>query len=265
MKSLERIAEEIRYKIIKTSHISKIPHLASSLSCIDIMIFLYLRVLNIKKINDLKRDKFILSKGHAATALYSLFNYLNLISDEELINYAKPNSLLEEHPSHKLKGVEASTGSLGHGLPLACGLAIGSKLKKIENKHFVLVGDGECNEGTIWEAVMFASSNKLDNLYVYVDFNKWQATGKNEEIINLKNLNKKFESFGWDTLLINGNDYKSLEQSFKKLKKKSGKPKVYIANTIKRKGVSFMEDDNNWHYKIPDEIELNKAKKELKI
>ena len=133
-------------------------------------------------------------------------------------------------------------------------------MKKIENKHFVLVGDGECNEGTIWEAVMFASSKKLDNLYVYIDFNKWQATGKNEEIINLKNLNKKFESFGWDTLLTNGNDYKSLEQSYK-IKNKSGKPKVFIANTIKGKGVSFMEDDNNWHYRIPDEIELKKQKK----
>ena len=265
MKNLEKIARKIRYKMIEISHNSKIPHLASSLSCIDIMIYLYTQVLDIKKIKHKTRDKFILSKGHAATALYALFNFLDLISNNDLQNFAKPNSILEEHPSHKLLGVEASTGSLGHGLPIACGLALASKFKKIDNKHFVIVGDGECNEGTIWESVMFASSKKLDNLYLFVDFNRWQATGRNEDIINLNEISKKFTSFGWDCVSIDGNNFNEINSSYRNLKNKKGKPKVVIAKTIKGKGISFMEDDNNWHYKIPNEAELNRAKKELKI
>ena len=266
MKNLYKISNLIRFKMIEASHRSHIPHLASSLSCVDIIIYLYEVVLNIKNFSDINRDRFILSKGHAANAIYSVLNYKKIIKDKDFRKYAKFGSKLEEHPSQKIKGIEAATGSLGHGLPIACGLALSSKLKKINNKTFVLIGDGECNEGTIWESALFATSKHLDNLYVYLDHNKWQATGRNKDIIGLSSLSSKFKAFGWNVFEIDGNSYKELDLSFKKaLNFNKKKPTLFMCNTIKGKGVSFMEDDNNWHYKIPSVEDLKKAKKELHI
>ena len=263
MNNLINISKEIRFKMIEISSKTGIPHLASSLSCVDIIIFLYEKVLNNIDFTNTDRDRFILSKGHAATAIYSVLNYKKIISDEDFFNYGKSGSRLEEHPSPKVKGIEAATGSLGHGLPIGCGLSISAKIKNKKSKYFVLMGDGECNEGAVWESALFASSKKLDNLFVYVDYNKWQATGRNSDIINLDSLSNKFKSFNWEVFDIDGNNFDQLKTSYEKALTIQDKPKIFIAHTIKGKGVSFMEDDNNWHYKIPNEEEVRKSKIEL--
>ena len=247
------------------SNRAKAPHLASSLSCIDIIITLYEKVLHIfpKQPKKLSRDKFILSKGHAATALYVTLAYKGFFPKKNLLDYTKKNSLLEEHPNPSIKGVEMATGSLGHGLPVGCGLALSGKIKKLKYKTVVLLGDGECNEGTIWESAMFASSKKLENLYIIVDQNGWQGIGKTKDILNMKTLKKRWASFGWNSFEIDGHNYRQIEKIFKL--KSNGKPTAIIAKTIKGKGISFMEDDNNWHYRIPTREEVILAKRELKV
>ena len=208
------------------------------------------------------RDKFILSKGHAATALYAILAHKKIIDRKDLLNYGKKGSLLEEHPSPKQKGVEAATGSLGHGLPIANGLALANKIKGKKFKVFVLMSDGECNEGSVWEAAMFAAQHKLQNLTAIVDFNKWQATGRSKEVMKLEPLAEKWTSFGWDVIEVDGHDHQKIIEVIKK-KNDNRNPKMIIAHTIKGKGVSFMEDDNNWHYRIPTEDEVKAAKMEL--
>lgn len=256
IKKIKILAKEIRKDVLKMSYEMRTAHLASSLSCVDIISTIYESFLKIKNnyLQNIKRNRFILSKGHAATTLYSVLFRKKIISKKEFNSFCKPNSLLEEHPSPKTKGVECATGSLGHGLPIACGIALGNKIKKNKKKTYVLISDGECNEGTTWEAAMFASAKQLNNLILIVDYNKWQATGRSNEILSLAPLAKKFETFGWKIFEINGHNYHQLINTLKYSSKK--KPIAIIANTIKGKGVSFMEDDNNWHYKSPDEQEL---------
>ena len=256
-----KLAAKLRYTAVQMSHKSKAAHLASSLSCIDILTILYERILKInprKKMNS--RDRFILSKGHAAGALYATLAHKGFFSKNKLNTYANKGSLLEEHPNPKLKGIEAPTGSLGHGLPIACGMALSAKILNMKFRTFVLLGDGECNEGTVWESALFASAKNLNNLIAIVDFNGWQGIGKTRSILNLSPFAEKWKSFGWNVRIVNGHNHKQL---YNNLKKKFSKPTVLIANTVKGKGVSFMEDDNNWHYRIPNVEEVKKAKKEL--
>lgn len=262
---LQKVASKLRLEIIQMSNRAKAPHLASSLSCLDIIITLYEKVLNINPSNPSKsnRDRFVLSKGHAATALYVTLAHKGFFPKKKLLNYTKKNSFLEEHPNPYIKGVETATGSLGHGLPVGCGFALSGKIKKLNFKTIVLLGDGECNEGTIWESAMFASSKKLDKLYVIIDQNGWQGIGKTKDILDVKKLREKWSSFGWNTFEINGHNYSQIQKIFKK--KIIGKPTAIIAKTIKGKGISFMEDDNNWHYRIPTLKEIEIAKKELKL
>jgi len=258
-----KLATQLRYTAINMSYNAKAAHLASSLSCIDILAVLYEKILKINpKKKDKKRDRFILSKGHAAGALYATLAHKKFFNKNLLKTYAQKNSLLEEHPNPKLNGIEAPTGSLGHGLPIACGMALSAKILKLKYRTFVLLGDGECNEGTVWESILFASSKKLDNLIAIVDFNGWQGIGRTKSILNLSPFADKWKSFGWNIKKINGHNHKQLQNV---LKKKYNKPTVIIAQTIKGKGISFMEDDNNWHYRIPNIHEVNRAKKELKI
>ena len=264
MKKLKNLSNILRYRIIKISSEAKVAHVASCLSCIDIIIFIYEKILKKNNNSKLFYDRFILSKGHAAASIYVMLNHKGIISDKLLSTFNKKNSILEEHPSIKIPGIETSTGALGHGLPVLCGMAYASKLRKDKRKHFIVMGDGECNEGTVWEAALFASSKKLSNLFVFIDFNKWQATGRNNHIINLDSLEKKFSSFGFFSVSIDGHNFKDISDNYKK-SLKINKPKVFICSTIKGRGISFMEDDNNWHYKIPNEIEVNAAKKELNI
>ena len=258
-----KLAAKLRYTAVQMSHRSKAAHLASSLSCIDILTVLYEKILKINpRKKDYKRDRFILSKGHAAGALYAILAHKGFFNKNKLYSYGSKDSLLEEHPNPKLNGVEAPTGSLGHGLPVACGMALSAKILKLNFRTFVLLGDGECDEGTVWEAALFAPSKKLNNLIVIVDFNGWQGIGRTKSILNLNPFSEKWKSFGWNVKKINGHNHKQLYNS---LKKKYSKPTVIIAKTTKGKGISFMEDDNNWHYRIPDINEVEKAKKELGI
>ncbi len=261
----KKLAKINRYEIIKLSNKANTPHLASSLSCIDIITVIYNDILNINSnnLNKLSRDHFILSKGHAATALYVTLKTFKFISKKQFNSYAKENSYLEEHPSPKIKGVEAATGSLGHGLPIGCGIALAKKIKKIKSKVYVLLGDGECNEGSVWEAALFGSAKKLNNLICIVDANKLQGIGKTNEILSITALGKKFKSFGWNTIVIDGHNHSILKKELQK--NNSKKPKMIIANTIKGKGISFMENDNNWHYRIPSKEEVLKSKIELKL
>jgi len=258
-----KLAAKLRYTAVQMSHRSKAAHLASSLSCIDILTVLYEKILKINpRKKDYKRDRFILSKGHAAGALYTILAHKGFFNKNKLYSYGSKDSLLEEHPNPKLNGVEAPTGSLGHGLPVACGMALSAKILKLNFRTFVLLGDGECDEGTVWEAALFASSKKLNNLIVIVDFNGWQGIGRTKSILNLNPFSEKWKSFGWNVKKINGHNHKQLYNS---LKKKYSKPTAIIAKTTKGKGISFMEDDNNWHYRIPNINEVEKAKKELGI
>ena len=263
----EIVAKELRKRIIKTSSKAKIPHLGSCLSCIDLLVFLYWSVLDIKpnNPNDLNRDRFLLSKGHGAPALFQVLAEKGFFPIRKLDEFGQNGSVFHEHPPKPgyIPGVEAATGSLGHGLPIALGMALAAKISNKNYKCYALLSDGECNEGSIWEAAMMAASQEVDNLTVIIDFNKWQATGRSKDILALDPLREKWEAFGWYTQEINGHDFFQINKAFFNVSKIKNKPKAIIANTIKGKGISFMEDDNNWHYRIPNDAELKKAVDEL--
>jgi transketolase len=263
---LDEISRRIRGRIIELSHRSKTPHLGGSLSCVDILTAAYWSFLKIDPQNPANpdRDRFILSKGHAALALFTTLAERGFFSQSILDTFAQPGSSLEEHPSlGSAPGVEASSGSLGHGLPIGLGMALAARIQKRPYRVLVVMSDGECEEGSVWEAAMFAPIHGLDNLITVIDYNKWQATGRSNEIMALESLAQKWEAFGWRTYQVDGNDLKALVDLFQLLPDGSGKPSAIIANTIKGKGVSFMEDDNNWHYRIPTLEEVTAAKKEL--
>lgn len=262
-----QLAANFRAKVIEMSYAAKAAHLASALSCLDIVAVLFHSILRLDSENPkwTERDRFILSKGHAATALYAALEYKKFISEASLASYGQAGSLLEEHPSPKLAGVEAATGSLGHGLPIACGVALAGKIKQQTYRTFVVMSDGECNEGSVWEACLFAAANKLENLCVFVDFNKWQATGRSQDVLALEPLADKFRSFGWLVHEVDGHDHSQLLHAICTPYIGIQKPTMIIAHTIKGKGVSFMEDDNNWHYRIPTAEEVALAKIELGV
>lgn len=249
------ISKKIRRKILNVSNKAQSAHIGSSLSIVDIITVLYLKIIkrNLKNI-------FILSKGHACLAHYCLLNQLKVISDKMLNTYGKNNSILMCHSSHKVKGVNLSTGSLGHGLPVATGIALSNVILKRKEKVFVLLSDGELNEGSNWESILFAAHHKLKNLVIIIDYNKVQSLDSVKNTIKLEPIKQKFLSFGCDAVLINGHDHKEI---FKAIKKKTTKPLVVIASTIKGKGVSFMENKVLWHYRPLNKIELEKGLKEL--
>jgi len=264
--SLPKLAARIRGKVIEMSHVAKAPHLGSSLSCVDILVALYWSVLSInpEKPLDVERDRFLLSKGHAAAALYASLAFRGFFPQSLLDTYAQNDSRLAEHPGpSSVPGIEVATGSLGHGLSIGLGMAFAGRIQKNPFRIFVLLSDGECNEGSVWEAAMSASSNKLDNVTVLIDYNKWQATGRSKDVMALEPLREKWISFGWNCQEIDGHDIGAVIGALQNASRSRGKPNVIIAHTIKGKGVSFMEDDNNWHYRIPTTEEVEKAKKEL--
>ena len=263
---LKSISRQIRGKLVEMSHKGQTPHLASALSCVDILVTAYRRVLSIdpKNPQDPNRDRLIFSKGHAATALYATLAYQGFFPMELLDTYAQAGSRLAEQPSPaSIPGLELATGSLGHGLPVGAGMALAGRIRGRSYRVYVLMSDGECNEGSVWEAALFAPTQKLDRLVAIIDYNKWQATGRSNEIMALAPLRKKWEAFGWSTYEIDGHDFNALEETLHRVPDESGKPIAIIANTVKGKGVSFMEDDNNWHYRSPDEKQLIAAQKEL--
>lgn len=256
MKSLG-LSKKIREDVLRLSHISGAAHLGSCLSAADILAVIFTYLINPqKKI----QNKFILSKGHAAMALYSSLKNKKIISEKLFSTYCKVNSPLEEHPSPKCPGVEVATGSLGHGICIAGGIALANKIKKEDNSTYVLCSDGECNEGSFWESIIFTSHHKLNNLKILIDHNKWQATGRVKDVLNLNSYKKKFLAMNCDVAEIDGHNHKKI---YGALNKKTSKPLVIICDTIKGKGVNFMEDDNNWHYRSPSEQDLKLAIKNL--
>lgn len=264
--ALKKQAARLRGRVIEMSHKAQAAHLASSLSCCDIVTAAYWHVLRIdpKDPTNPLRDRFILSKGHAATALYAALAFKGFFAEELLDTYCQDGALLTEHPpANLLAGVEAATGSLGHGLPLGLGMALAGRIKSESYRVFVLLSDGENNEGSVWEAAMFAAGQKLDNVCVIVDYNKWQATARSNDTLMLAPLADKWRAFGWDTHQVDGHDVGELARLMDNMPNGSGKPVALIADTIKGKGVSFMEDDNNWHYRAPTAEEVQLAHKEL--
>ena len=266
---LETIAAQLRGKIIAYSHYAKIPHLGSCLSCVDILTAIYFSILRIDvddPVNE-DRDRFILSKGHAAPALFQVLALRGFYPESDMFRPDHGDGLFGEHPPtpEHLPGIEAATGSLGHGFPMGVGMALAGSIKKQTYRVFALLSDGECNEGSIWEAAMFASAKKLHNLTVVIDFNKWQATGRSEEVLSLTPLADKWRAFGWEAIEVDGHDIKTLLAHMSTPRQPGMKPLAIIAHTVKGKGVSFMEDDNNWHYRTPSEDEVKLAKKELGV
>lgn len=264
--ALQKQAAVLRGRVIEMSHKAQAAHLASSLSCCDIVTAAYWHVLRIdpKNPKDPLRDRFILSKGHAATTLYAALAFKGFFSEDLLDTYCQDGALLTEHPpANLLAGVEAATGSLGHGLPLGLGMALAGRIKGEAYRVYALLSDGENNEGSVWEAAMFAAGQRLENVCVIVDYNKWQATARSNDTLMLSPLADKWRAFGWDVQQIDGHDIGELAALMKAVPNGSGKPVAIIADTIKGKGVSFMEDDNNWHYRAPTAEEVVLAKKEL--
>ena len=267
--SLEQIARVLRAQIIENSHRTGTPHLGSCLSCVDVLVAAYWSALRIDptKPRDPDRDRFILSKGHGAPALFHVLAKRGFYPESRLEAYGTDGSVFAEHPPtpDHLEGVEAATGSLGHGLPMGLGMALAARIHKRDYRVFALLSDGECNEGSVWEAAMLAAANRVDSLTVIIDFNKWQATGRSEEIMALSPLVDKWRAFGWNASEIDGHDMGGLVRALAKVPTVAGKPTALIAHTVKGKGVSFMEDDNNWHYRTPNAEELAAAKKELGV
>lgn len=266
MDQLRAVAARLRGQVIRMSHDAGTPHLGSALSCLDILTAAYWTALRIDPAAPAApgRDRFILSKGHAATALYAVLAERGFFGRDVLDSFGKPGSPLAEQPSPGCApGVELATGSLGHGLPVGVGLALAARIQKRDYRVVVVVSDGECNEGTVWEAALLAPALKLANLTVVIDFNKWQATGRSEEVTSLAPLREKWAAFGWDASDLDGHDLPALVAELGKGPSPDGRPRAVVAHTVKGKGVSFMEDDNNWHYRIPKKAEVEAAFQEL--
>lgn len=239
-------------------HNANSSHIGSALSITDIISVLYQNHLNISPqlVNDPQRDIFILSKGHACVSLYALLALKGFFEIKLLDTYAQNDSSLMAHISHKTNGVEFSTGSLGHGLPFAVGKALGSKILNINNRVYVIIGDGECCEGSNWEALLFAAHHKLDNLIVIVDFNNLQSFTTVDKTMNIEPLEEKFKAFNCNVYNVDGHSHKELNSLFKNIATNSNRPNIVIAKTIKGKGVSFMENSVKWHYSSPNKEEL---------
>ena len=268
VEALANIATDIRIGAIEQIYEAQSGHPGGSLSCADILAVLYFNQMNIdpKKPDASARDRFILSKGHCAPALYATLARKGYFDKELLKGFRKIESNLQGHPDmRKVPGVDMTTGSLGQGLSVAVGMAIGSKMDSAGCRVYCLVGDGEIEEGQIWEAAMSASKNKLDNLCVIVDHNGLQIDGNIEEVAGLVDIKEKFESFGFNVLKINGNNIEEIIHSFEVAKTVKGVPTAIIANTVKGKGVSFMENKAGWHGKAPNKEEYEQAINDLKL
>lgn len=261
---LETISNNIRKNIVQMVHAASSGHPGGSLSAVEILTYLYFKEMNINNPKDEDRDRFILSKGHASPVLYSVLAEKGFIDKESLSTFRRINSKLQGHPDmKKVAGVEVSTGSLGQGLSIGNGMAMGFKMDNKPSRVFVLLGDGEVQEGMVWEAAMFAGHNKLDNVTAILDHNGLQIDGKNDEVVSVEPLDKKFEAFGWHVIKINGNDFADIEKAFEERKKVTDKPVMIIAKTVKGKGISYMENNPGWHGKAPNDEELSIALNEL--
>ena len=267
IQELKKIANEIRKDILIQVHASKTGHPGGSLSSADIFTYLYFKEMNISvenyKSDD--RDRFILSKGHTAPGLYAALAEKGILPKEDLISLRKIGSYLQGHPDMKhTPGIDMSTGSLGQGISAAVGMALSGKMRNKNYRVYTLLGDGELQEGQVWEAAMFAGNKKLDNLVVIIDNNNLQIDGTIEEVNSPYPVDKKFEAFNFYTINVkDGNSMEELEKAFTAAKELKGKPVAIIAKTVKGKGVSFMENAVGWHGKAPNDEQFEKAMEEL--
>ncbi len=262
----EMIAKQIRKDIIEEVYNGKSGHPGGALSVADILTALYFNIMNIDPTNPCNenRDRLVLSKGHASAALYAVLAEKGYFSREELLSFRNIDSNLQGHPDmNKVKGVDMSAGSLGQGLSVANGMAIAGKLDKKDYRVYAILGDGEIEEGQIWEAAMSSSHYKLDNLCVIVDNNNLQIDGEISEVMSPYPIDKKFESFGFKTLVIDGHNFDEIINAFEIAKQTKGMPTAIIAKTVKGKGISYMENKAGWHGKAPNEEEYKLAIEEL--
>lgn len=251
----------LRRIIIEQSFRAHVGHIGSALSITDIMSVLYSGILSVDTPSSVDRDIFVLSKGHAALALYAVFFLKGWISKSQLDTYCGDDTLLAVHPEHHLPGVEFSTGSLGQGLSMAVGVALGAKLKKQKKKVVVVLSDAECNSGIVWEAAMFAAHHQLSNLVVVIDLNGQQAFGYTKDVLNLTPMKERWDAFGWDAQDVDGHDHRKMASVLNSLR--GSKPHVVIAHTTFGKGVSFMENKIKWHYMPLTDAELKTALHEI--
>jgi len=263
-KSVE-LVKNSKLKCLKLVHEANTSHIGGAFSIADVLAVLYSDVLkyNVADTAWIGRDRLFYSKGHACTILYATLQECGFFSQEILDSFSKDGSYLTSHINHKVPGIELSTGSLGHAMSVACGVALACKLKKQTWKTYCIVSDGELDEGSNWEAIMFAAHHELSNFTLIIDYNKVQSFGNTKEVMNLDPLKAKFEAFNFNTLEIDGHNHDEILKSLN-YNNNSHKPKVIIANTIKGKGVNFMEHQLAWHYKSPNKEQYEEAKKQIK-
>ena len=265
--ALQKMAVEVRKGIVSSVHSAKAGHPGGSLSAADIFTYLYFEELNIDPKDPKKedRDRFVLSKGHTAPGLYSALANRGYFPVEDLLTLRHTGSYLQGHPDMKhIPGVDMSSGSLGQGLSAACGMALAGKMKQQDYRVYALCGDGEIEEGQIWEAAMFAGFRKLDNLCVIVDNNNLQIDGPIDEVCSPYPIDKKFESFNFHVINIDGNDFDEIKRAFDEARATKGMPTAIIAHTVKGKGVSYMENSVGWHGKAPNDEEYAVAMEDLR-
>lgn len=267
LKELEKKACKVRLHVIEGTFNAGCGHPGGSLSAADVITYLYFNEMRVFPSNEKSenRDRFVLSKGHAAPALYGALALKGFISEEEIKSLRKVGSTLQGHPNIKTPGVDMSTGSLGQGVSAAVGMALAGKIDKKDYRVYTLLGDGEIEEGEVWEAAMFAAAKKLDNLTVIVDNNNLQIDGTVEEVNSPYPIDEKFKAFGFEVINIDGHDFEQMESAFAKARATKGKPTAIVMKTIKGKGVSFMEDVCGWHGKAPDAEQYITAIGELRL
>ena len=258
-------AEYIRRRILEIVNSAKSGHIGGDLSSVDLLVALYFSQLNVNPNDpDMEdRDRFIMSKGHNVEALYAVLESAGFISSDLLATYGKYNSPLAGHPTHKIPGIEFNNGSLGHGLSLGVGVALSAKMTGKAFKTYVLMGDGEQAEGSIYEAAMSGSHYQLDNLVAFIDRNGLQISGSTEDVMQLEPVDKRWESFGWEVFTINGNNMDEILDVLKRLDWNAKKPHLIIMKTTKGKGVSFMENDPVWHHGVPSDEQFHRAIREI--
>jgi len=265
IQQLNDLAKEIALITLEISYLAKTGHVGSALSISDLLTVLYFSQLSISKHNlsSNTRDRFILSKGHAAAALYATLYKKEILSKKELYSFGQDEGGLCEHPEIKDSGIEMSSGSLGHGLAFSIGIALAQKRLSLKSRTYVLISDGECGEGSVWEAGLLASRLQLDNLTVIIDYNKWQCFGKSPDISNLEPFTAKWNSFGWIVREIDGHNIRKIQKTFHALPFKKNKPSIIIAHTISGKKIQLIENKLIGHYKVFTEEEYKRAKREL--
>ena len=261
------LANKIRRHVLRMTHRARSSHIGGCFSAADLLAVLYGRILHVNPSNPTwpDRDRLIISKGHAAAAVYAALAECGFFPMEWLDTFYLNNSQLSGHVTYGVPGVEASTGSLGHGLSIGCGIALAGKTDGKSYKTYALLSDGECDEGSNWEAALFASHHHLDNITVIVDYNKYQCFGKVNEVLDLEPFSEKWRSFGWAAREIDGHDFSQIEESLSRVPFEPGKPSCIIAHTIKGKGVSFMENQLISHYMVVDDEKLHQALAELGV